>query len=91
MPCGWHAEAFGPLGWRRRRRMLEAMGWPGWWPFEGPGFSFPFAFRRRFITRQEQLEQLQRYLEELRREARAVEEAIERLRREQPGDAGAAP
>lgn len=75
MPCcGWPGEAMerGPFGkpGRRWARFGPAHRWP----------AAPFGFRRRFISREERIERLQQYLDALRREARAVEEAIEELK-----------
>ncbi|MEW6045247.1 MAG: hypothetical protein AB1609_02020 [Bacillota bacterium] len=48
----------------------------------------PLGFRRRFITRQERIEWLEAYLSNLRQEAKAVEEALEELKRMGPPQSG---
>ena len=72
---GWRWFLAGP--WMGGHWMGPPPRMGGW------GFG-PWGFRRRFPTREEQLEWLQAYLDDLRREARAVEERIEELKRAQP-------
>lgn len=50
----------------------------------------PLGFARRFVTRQERIEWLEAYLNELRQEARAVEEVLEELKRSAPPATGSA-
>lgn len=80
---GWHG--MGPAAWMGGAPMM-----PGPWmrPLRGCGRG-PLGFWRRFATRQERIEWLQAYLEQLRQEAKAVEELIEELKRQGPAAEGA--
>lgn len=81
---GWHGME--PAAWMGGLPMMM----PGpWRPRMGGCGRGPLGFWRRFATRQERIEWLQAYLEELRREAKAVEELIEELRRQGPAADGA--
>lgn len=79
---GWHE--MGPAAW------MGGVPMPGpWMRRMGVCGRGPFGFRRHFATRQERIEWLQAYLEELRQEAKAVEELIEELKRQGPAAEGA--
>ncbi len=76
-------------GWRWMRLGPWAKGAWGplpWMHGAGPGPAGPRGWWRRFATRQEQLEWLRAYLDDLRQEVQAVEERIEDLERHQRPD-----
>jgi len=76
-------------GWRWMRPGPWGIGhWeaPPWMHGHGPGQGGPRGWWRRFATRQERLEWLQAYLDDLRREVQAVEELIEELKRDHGPD-----
>lgn len=76
-------EGCGPVAWWAAEECHGHHHGHGGYCCCGPSFGgrWPVPFRfRQFWTKEEKIEALERYLEDLRKEAQAVEEELKKLR-----------